>query len=174
MLTITNYKKEHSLYKLKKHFRKSGSDTPNSSKESFEAAQEVEAEKLKVSLDLRSVGVSIMNQGLVEVIYSTLQDLKLEYTQNTTGWAANISCGVIQIDNQLQDAEFPVLLQPTPISRQVRGERGAQPTLQASVIVLNDNGKGLFTIMRLTKLTLFKRMVYFLSNMLLSCYRQLQ
>ena len=46
MLTITNYKKEHSLYKLKKHFRKSGSDTPNSSKESFEAAQELEAEKL--------------------------------------------------------------------------------------------------------------------------------
>lgn len=90
-------------------------------------------------IDAEGLGISLMNKKLVEVVYFTINNLKLEYTNSAAAQALNVSCGLLQIDNQLHDAQFPVLLQPTPITREARGV-GALPTVQASVIILNDSG----------------------------------
>ena len=45
-----------------------------------------------------------------------------------------------QIDNQLNDAVFPVVLQPTPIAKDSSGV-ASLPTIQGSVIWLKDQGE---------------------------------
>lgn len=106
----------------------------------FEAIEEGHEPLLVVKLDLEGIGISMMNKRLVEVVYFTLSRLNIEYTNSPISQSITVSCGVLQVDNQLQDAHFPVLLQPSPIARDARN-LGALPTLQASAIILNDNGE---------------------------------
>ena len=94
---------------------------------------------LKLELDLKGFGVSLMDKKLVEVVYFSSQNFVLQYTNSPVAQSINVAFGTIQVDNQLHDAFFPVLLQPTPLTKEARSS-GALPTLQASVIVLNDNG----------------------------------
>ena len=81
----------------------------------------------------------LMSKKLEEVVYFSMQGLNLDYTNSLVSQSVNPAIGTWQIDNQLQDTFFPVLLQPTPISKEARS-LGALPTVQASVILLNDRG----------------------------------
>lgn len=94
---------------------------------------------LSVVIDLCGIGVSLVNKRMVEIIYATIDNLKFEYTDSTTARAINLSCGHLQVDNQLHDALYPVILQPTPIPKDASGV-GALPTVQASTIWLKDQG----------------------------------
>lgn len=105
----------------------------------FEAVQEEVPPTLSITLDLEGLGLSLINKRLTEVVYLSAQKLKLEYSNSPVAQSANVAIGTLQIDNQLHDAFFPVLLQPTPISKEDRG-LAALPTVQASVIILNDSG----------------------------------
>ncbi len=141
VLRISNYNAELSLYKPRR--RNTASLTrqdsmSSSSQEAFEAVQETVSPVLTVALDLHGVGVSLVNRRLVEVVYLSLNILKFEYATNPVAQSVTLSCGSLQIDNQLHDALFPVVLQPTPISQDKTV--AALPTVQASVIWLNDEG----------------------------------
>ena len=111
----------------------------SSSQEAFEAVQETVSPVLTVALDLHGVGVSLVNRRMVEVVYMSLNALKFEYANNPVAQSVTLSCGSLQVDNQLHDALFPVVLQPTPISQESKTV-AALPTVQASVIWLNDEG----------------------------------
>lgn len=142
LLTITDYREETSIYKPRR--RNTGesiarSDSMASTLE-FEAVQTEVPPTLSVSLDLKGLGISVMKKHLIEVLYLSAQNLKFEYDNSPVAQSANLSVGTLQIDNQLHDAVFPVLLQPTPISKQERG-LAALPTVQTSVIILNDSGR---------------------------------
>lgn len=76
---------------------------------------------------------------MVEVVYTSLDALKLEYTNSPMAQAFNLAC-TIQVDNQLHDAIYPVILQPTPIVKEASGV-AALPTVQASIIWLKDQGR---------------------------------
>jgi vacuolar protein sorting-associated protein 13A/C len=77
---------------------------------------------------------------MVEVVYILMDTLKFEYSDSAIAQAINLSCGALQIDNQLHDALYPVILQPTPIVKENSGV-AALPTVQGSVIWLKDRGQ---------------------------------
>lgn len=137
LLSITNYREETSIYKVK---RRSASQAESIGTQEFEAVQEEVPPNLILKAELKGLGVSLMNKSLEEVVYFSMQGLNIDYSNSPVAQSLNLAIGTLQIDNQLQDAFFPVLLQPTPISKEARS-LGALPTVQASVILLNDRGR---------------------------------
>jgi vacuolar protein sorting-associated protein 13A/C len=111
----------------------------SSSVEGFEAVTEEIQPLVTFTLDLAGIGISLVNRRLMEVLYITLDQLKFEYVDSSVAHAVNLSCGSLQIDNQLHDALYPVILQPTPLAKNA-ADVGALPTVQASVIWLKDQG----------------------------------
>ncbi|KAF8168100.1 vacuolar protein sorting-associated protein 13 [Crassisporium funariophilum] len=148
VLRITHYDAEQSLYKPR---QRSGSlsatrqDTISSSAEAFEAITEEVASSMAVFVDLAGIGISLINKRMVEVVYLIMDGLKFEYSDSAVAQSINLSCGTLQIDNQLHEAIFPVILQPTPIAKESSGV-GALPTIQASVIWLKDQEHGVLFI----------------------------
>jgi vacuolar protein sorting-associated protein 13A/C len=139
-LRITNYEPQHSLYKPRRftasHDRK---NSTMSSTDAFEAVTEEVTETLVFRVEFAGIGISLVNRKMVEVIYVTVGNLKFEYTDSNIAQAVTLSCSSLQIDNQLHDALYPVILQPTPIPKESSGV-AALPTVQASVIWLKDQG----------------------------------
>jgi len=152
VLRITNYNPEYSLYKPRNRSN-SGSiarqDTIASSTEAFEAITEEVKPTLTFNVELAGIGISLVNRRMIEVVYVSMDTLKFEYMNSTVAQAVNLSCGTLQLDNQLHDAIFPVILQPTPIPKESNGV-AALPTVQSSVIWLKDQGEGGMTLQAAT------------------------
>lgn len=115
-------------------------DTSASSQDAFEAVTEDIPPTLMFTLDLEGIGLSLMSRKMLEVVYLSMNSLKFEYSSSPVAQAVNLSLGALQIDNQLHDAIYPVLLQPTPIPKEASAV-ASPPTIQASVIWLNDQGR---------------------------------
>ncbi|KAJ7169902.1 vacuolar protein sorting-associated protein 13 [Mycena filopes] len=147
VLRITNYNPELSLYKPKRasSMPLSRQDTISSSTEAFDAITEEVLPTLAFTVDFAGIGISLVNKKMVEVIYMSMLALKFEYTNSAVAQAVNLSCGTLQIDNQLHDALYPVILQPTPIPKGSNGTT-ALPTVQASVIWLKDQEHGVLFV----------------------------
>ncbi|CAL1695807.1 unnamed protein product [Somion occarium] len=145
VLRITNYNPEISLYKPRQ--RGPGSlarqDTI-SSQEAFEAVQEEVSPTFTFKLDLEGIGMSLINRRMIEVVYLSANALKIEYSDSVVAQAVTVSCGSLQLDNQLHEALFPVALQPTPIPKDAIV--ASLPTVQASVIWLKDQEHGVFFV----------------------------
>lgn len=143
ILRITNYNSQRSLYKPRQRSASSTAilrqDTISSAIEAFEAIPEEVSPSYVAIVDLAGVGVSLVNKKMVEVIYLLMDSIKFEYTNSLIDQSINFSCGNLQIDNQLHEALYPVILQPTPISKEASAV-GALPTVQASIIWLKDQG----------------------------------
>ena len=141
VLRISNYNPQLSLYKPTS--RQSASvaqlDNISASQEAFEAIQEEVSFTLAVNVDFGGIGLSLINRRTVEVVYLSVNNLKFEYTNSPVAQAINLVCGSLQIDNQLHDALFPVVLQPTPVPKDATTV-ASLPTLQGSVIWLKDEG----------------------------------
>ena len=108
------------------------------SQEAFEAIEQEATPSLTVLLSLEGIGLSLINRSIIEVIYLSARALKVEYMNSDVSQSIDLSIGHLQVDNQLPEATFNVVFQPTPINRQ-----GAPklPTVHASVIILNDRCK---------------------------------
>lgn len=143
VLSITNYDPQFSLYKPR-HRNSSGlisrQDTISSSAEAFDAVTEEVPPSLSFTVDLSGIGISLMNRRLAEVVYVSMIAFKFEYTDSPVAQTVNLSCGTLQVDNQLHDAIYPVILQPTPIPKESNGV-SARPTVEASIIWLKDQGE---------------------------------
>lgn len=143
ILRITPYRPERNKYKPRK---RSGStlmartESISSSSDIFEAVPEQMSSTATYLIDLAGIGVSVIDKRLVEVLYVTIGDLKFEYATSHITQSINLSCGTLQVDNQLHDALFPVVLQPTPIPKSSPGV-APLPTIQASLIWLSENGR---------------------------------
>ncbi|KAJ3515399.1 hypothetical protein NLJ89_g1777 [Agrocybe chaxingu] len=136
VLRITNYNPERSAYRPRQRSNSvsvSRQDTISSSMEAFEAVATEVKPTFAVVVDLAGVGVSLINKRMVEVIYLVMRGIKFEYTNSTVAQSLNLSCGTLQIDNQLHEAIYPVVLQPTPIAKESSAV-GALPTVQAVLI----------------------------------------
>ncbi|KAK0465028.1 vacuolar protein sorting-associated protein 13 [Desarmillaria tabescens] len=147
ILRITNYNPEHSLYKPKNRSL-SGSVSRQdtiSSAEAFEAITEDIVPTFGFSINFAGIGISLVNRRLIEVIFVSMNTLSFDYTNSPVAQTVNISCGNLQIDNQLHDALYPVILQPTPMPKESNGV-APLPTVQASVIWLNDAEHGVLFI----------------------------
>ena len=142
ILRISNYNAQLSLYKPTSRHAASVAqlDSVSSSQEAFEAVQEEVSFTLAIKIDFEGIGLSLINRKVVEVVYLSVNGLKFEYTNSPVAQAMNLVCGSIQIDNQLHDALFPVVLQPTPVPKDSTTV-ASLPTLQGSVIWLKDEGE---------------------------------
>ncbi|PCH33647.1 vacuolar protein sorting-associated protein vps13 [Wolfiporia cocos MD-104 SS10] len=147
ILRISNYNPERSHYRPRRSSSVSltRQDTSTSSQDAFEAIQEEARPSFMVIINLAGIGVSLVNRKMVEVVYLSANTLMFEYTDSTIAKSVNVSCGNLQIDNQLHEAIFPVVLQPTPISRESSGV-AALPTIQSSLIWLKDQEHGVFFV----------------------------
>lgn len=175
ILRITNYNPDRSLYKPRQRSNSlsvSRQDTMSSSAEAFEAITEEVSSDLTIVIDLAGVGISLINKRMVEVIYLVTDTIKFEYANSAIAQSVNLACGTLQIDNQLHEAIFPVILQPTPIAKESAGV-GALPTVQASVIWLKDQGNVLdcHIACYCKKLILTQSTVFFSSNTARSFYK---
>lgn len=141
-MRITHYVAERSVYKPKHQTTGalSRSDTLGSF-EAFEAISEDAAPTLRVEIDLAGIGISLMNRKMIEVVYASLESLHFEYNNTPSSQAVTLCCSSLQIDNQLHDALYPVLLQPSPVSKEASGMAAVPPTIQASVVWLKDQGR---------------------------------
>ncbi|KAG5647989.1 hypothetical protein DXG03_007023 [Asterophora parasitica] len=148
VLRITNYNPEQSMYKPRARSN-SGSiarqDTISSTAEAFEAVAENVTPTLTFTVEFAGIGISLVNKRMIEVVYASLDTLKLEYTDSIVAQAFNLSCGVLQVDNQLHDAIYPVVIQPTPIAKEANGV-AALPTVQASILWLKDQEHGVLFV----------------------------
>ncbi|KAG6336571.1 hypothetical protein ID866_2509 [Astraeus odoratus] len=143
VLRITPYVAERSIYKPK--HRNSGSLSRSdtlASTEAFEAVAEDLMPTFNVKVDLAGIGISFMNRKIVEVVYILVDSLQFEYSDSATAEAISLKCGSLQIDNQLHEAVYPVILQPSPISREANGMAATLPTVQASIVWLKDQAPG--------------------------------
>ncbi|KAF9229286.1 vacuolar protein sorting-associated protein 13 [Gyrodon lividus] len=147
VLRITQYIAERSLYKLKHRAvgSLSRSDTLAGS-EAFEAVSEDVAPTLRIEVDLAGIGISLISRKMIEVVYVSVESLKFEYNDSPISQAVNLSCGSLQLDNQLHDAIYPVILQPSPISKEASGVAIVPPTIQASVAWLKDQEHGVLFV----------------------------
>lgn len=158
VLSISNYSEETSLYKRRPRSGTLDStapqrtDTMGSSVEAFEAVTEEIVPSIALTVELDGIGISLINRKLVEVVYLTLKKLKIEYTDSPVAQAVNVACCWIQIDNQLHEAIYPVLLLPMPLPRDGNALE-VQPALQASTIVLKDQCEHHFTTIFILNLT---------------------
>lgn len=109
--------------------------------EVFEAVAEDVPPSLTFNIDFSGIGVSMVNRKVVEVLYVSLKQIKFTYSNSPIAHSLTLTCGHVQVDNQLHDAIFPVILQPTPIAKEANGIT-ALPTVQASLILLKDEAHG--------------------------------
>jgi len=107
------------------------------SQEAFEAVNQDAPPSLVLFLLLEGFGISVMNRTIVEVVYFSTKTFKLEYTISEVSQSINLSIGHVQIDNQLPEATFQVVLQPSPLPSRRTGP--PLPAVQSSVIILNDS-----------------------------------
>jgi vacuolar protein sorting-associated protein 13A/C len=114
-----------------------------SSSEGFEAIMEDVSPTLSFNMEFAGIAISLVNRKMVEVVYISIESLKFEYSNSPVAQSLNLSCGSLQIDNQLHDALYPVILQPSPISKEASGV-AILPTIQSSVIWLKDQGQQTF------------------------------
>lgn len=111
-----------------------------SSSEGFEAIMEDVPPTLSFNMEFAGIAISLVNRKMIEVVYTSIESLKFEYSNSPVAQSLNLSCGSLQIDNQLHDALYPVILQPSPISKEASGA-AVLPTIQISVIWLKDQGQ---------------------------------
>ncbi|KAF8335473.1 vacuolar protein sorting-associated protein 13 [Cantharellus anzutake] len=146
VLSISNYVQEYSLYRpaLRRSSSASRSDTLVGT-EAFETVIPKDVRiNLTINLDFEGLGLSLVNKKLVELMYISCTKMKVEYTDTDAAQSVNLSIGSVQVDNQLHDALYPVILQPTPISR---SDRTADiPAIQASLMMLKDDSHGVLFI----------------------------
>src|ERR1700761_2714833 len=121
VLSISNYEEDKSLYKL----RRRGTSTPTRQdsvmgSEAFEAVAEEASPAFSLNISLEGLGISLINKEMTEVVYLSVSGFKFEYANSPVARAFTLSVEVLQIDNQLHEAIYPVVLQPTPVARQAR------------------------------------------------------
>ncbi|KAJ3551176.1 hypothetical protein NM688_g4862 [Phlebia brevispora] len=143
VIRITNYNPDISLYKPARRSTLSlaQQDSMSGSQEAFEAVEEEISPTFVFTLDVEGFGLSLVNRKAIEVVYLSLNALKFEYMNNPVAAGINLSCGNLQMDNQLHDAVFPVVIQPTPIPKDSTTV-ASLPTLQACIYWLKDQEHG--------------------------------
>lgn len=129
------------------------------SAEAFEAIQQESPPSLIVSVILEHFGLSLMNKSVVEVVYFSTEMFKLEYITSDISQTINLSIGHIQLDNQLPEATFQVVLQPSPLPNRRTGP--PLPSVQGSVVLLNDSSESKFGISTIHNLCILAHGVTF-------------
>lgn len=99
-----------------------------------------------LQLKLPSIGITLVNRYLEEILYASAKDLELRYSASNLHYTYGLTVQWIQMDNQLfDDWDHPILLYPAVISKKAQfkaGEEGLPPFLSVALIQSVDAAHG--------------------------------
>ncbi|KAJ1897430.1 Vacuolar protein sorting-associated protein 13 [Kickxella alabastrina] len=87
------------------------------------------------------IGVSLINKYSSEILFVTLADVELKYTDSTSNQTFKLTVKWIQIDNQIYGALYPIVLYPTTLGVTMAGV-SSPPALQAVAVRAKDKSYG--------------------------------
>ena len=149
-LTITNYRKELSMYKLKTR-QSASSLSVDSSKEVFEAKEKEEHIFRKLVVKFKGFGMSFINTDLQELFYVSIREIELKYNDSDLYQTFSWKIKWLQIDNQLFSSTYPNILYPTKIPEFTK-EIENYPVLSGSISKVKDDTHGVMYFKHLTVL----------------------
>ncbi|KAL1801615.1 hypothetical protein ACET3X_001957 [Alternaria dauci] len=137
-LEVSNYKPSKSMYKQK-------SASTSSSATGFEVKDMDTDVTFKAQLRLAGIGISLVNRHLKELVYVTLRDIELKYSDSPLYQMVNMQVKWIQIDNQLYGGIFPIIFYPSVVPKTGK-EMEAHPIFQTTVTKVKDDSYGVLYI----------------------------
>ncbi|KAL1920744.1 uncharacterized protein VTP21DRAFT_11379 [Calcarisporiella thermophila] len=142
VLRLSNYSPQSSLYRPKAHgslYSLSSRDT--SSREQFEVVNVNSVVNLNVKIHFTGVGFSIVNKHVQELLYASISDLEIKYSDSTMYQSVEVKARWLQVDNQLYGGLYPIVLYPSLLSQSSQ-EVEQHPTLHAVVMRVKDESHG--------------------------------
>ncbi|KAF2400738.1 vacuolar protein sorting-associated protein 13 [Trichodelitschia bisporula] len=138
-LILSNFKQSKSLY------RQRSTPVSQSSMSGFEVKEVDTDVTFTAQLRLAGLGISLVNQQLKELIYVTLRDIELKYSDSPLYQTLKSTIKWIQIDNQLYGGIFPIIFYPSVVPKTGK-EMEAHPILHAAVTRVKDDSYGVLYI----------------------------
>ena len=147
-LLITNYDPKVSLYKLREK-RSTSTDiltqsstsilTPN---DVFETKEEDEKLFTKIIVNVKGLGISLVNIHLQELVYININGIELRYNDSELYRTLSWKLKWLQIDNQLFGTNFTNVLYPTNIPKDNK-ELEIHPVISGSISKVKDDSFGI-------------------------------
>lgn len=138
-LVLSNFKQSKSMYK-----QKSAAAT-TSTQSGFEVKDMDTDVTFSARLAFAGIGVSLVNRQLKELVYLTMRDIELKYTESPLYQTVKATIKWIQIDNQLYGGIFPIIFYPSVVPKTGK-EMEAHPILHAAVTRVKDDSYGVLYI----------------------------
>ena len=139
-LVLSNYKQSKSMYK-----QKPATSSHSSVATGFEVKEVNSDVSFKAQLRLAGVGVSLINKHMKELLYLTLREIEVKYSDSKLYQTVGTTVKWIQIDNQLYGGIFPILLYPSVVPKTGK-EMEAHPIFHATVTRVKDDSYGVLYI----------------------------
>ncbi|KAI8143832.1 hypothetical protein BJV82DRAFT_668275 [Fennellomyces sp. T-0311] len=118
----------------------SASSQETVAREGFETVDVKPVIFFMVELKMSQIGISMVNKQLQEIAYITFRGLELKYTESNMYQSLRWFIKWVQIDNQLYDAVYPILLYPTNVTKE--GANEILPTFQLGLDRVKDDSHG--------------------------------
>ncbi|KAI8385604.1 hypothetical protein BD560DRAFT_383802 [Blakeslea trispora] len=117
----------------------------SAAKEGFEVADMDMTVNAVFQIQIKEMGISLIDRRLQEVAYATFRGIDLKLTDSTMYHSLRWNIDWVQIDNQVYGAVFPILLYPTNLTD--NGERNRKdtkilPTVQLALDRVKDSSHG--------------------------------
>ncbi|KAJ2768167.1 Vacuolar protein sorting-associated protein 13, partial [Coemansia nantahalensis] len=113
--------------------------------DALDAAPERTSLVVRLALE-GGIGVSLISRHVREILFATLSDVEVRWTDAATSQTLRVAVRWLQVDNQLYGALFPIVVYPTLLGAGAgaAGVSGAQspPALQAVVVRAKDRPYG--------------------------------
>ncbi|KAI8877271.1 DUF1162-domain-containing protein [Backusella circina FSU 941] len=111
--------------------------------EGFETAKVDMSINAVFQIQLKEIGISIINQQLEELAYATLKGVDLKLSDSAMYHSLRWNIDWVQIDNQMYGSVFPILLYPTNMTN--NGDKQKDkilPTVQMALDRVKDDSHG--------------------------------
>ena len=138
-LVLSNFKQSKSMYRAK-----TGSMAASTTS-GFEVKEVDTGVTLVAQLRVAGLGISLVNRQLKELVYVTLRDIELKYTESPLYQTVKSTIKWIQIDNQLYGGIFPIVFYPSVVPKTGK-EMEAHPILHAAITRVKDDSYGVLYI----------------------------
>jgi vacuolar protein sorting-associated protein 13A/C len=138
-LEIKNYKPSKSVYKQKPGAASSSTMT------GFEVKDQDTDVTFSAQLRFAGIGISLVNRHLRELLYITLRDIEMKYSDSALYQMVNMQVKWIQVDNQLYGGIFPIIFYPSVVPKTGK-EMEAHPIFQTSIARVKDDSYGVMYI----------------------------
>ncbi|ORX43331.1 DUF1162-domain-containing protein [Hesseltinella vesiculosa] len=148
ILLLSPFNQNSSLFRpLRTDLQPSASSsemTSNASKDGFETVDMKAVISLKFEIKLAQIGLSFINKNLQELAYLSLKNVELRLTDSSMYQSVRCKIEWVQIDNQLYETAFPILLYPSNTTKHSTEE--LVPTFQLAFDRVKDNSHGVLYI----------------------------